>query len=297
MPADCKGVDGWLHSLNLDYFSLHLRRDTTEDQKKDKSACEWLKNSIGNLAPLPFSVNRSLSDSVRDDSYPGSKKPDEAKNLCLDGKVVLSMWNNNGKINPVQFCRATINRFAHMYSCWYEELHIGEFFDFEKALTQETSCVASGAQPVMWRYSVMTDIKKELDSGFTFKHICNGNIEEKIPDDELHRMFCGEDWITLSYDIIDGLAVATVKYRSGDNWEIGYRKDSKDGETNSEVLCKVQKLCEEHAPDSLDIKHLCKNNTWWYWCEKLSDQTENIEQELVSRLNKLLGVARMLSKS
>ena len=286
----------WDYDHIMPHSIIEGMPSSTEAQKKDKSVCEWLKNSIGNLAPLPFSVNRSLSDSVRDASYPSSERPAEARHLCVDGRAVARMWNK-GRIDPLKFALTTIRRFSCIYSQWYDDLKISSLFDFKSALEQTPSCIPAGAKPVIQRYSIMTAVRKRVEPIFTFKYIVADNKEKEMAGNELYRLFCGEDWITLSYDIINGLAVAIVKYRVGGNWEIGFRKGSNDEATNSEVQCEVQKLCEGHRPKCLNIKHLCKNNTWWYWCEELSDQTEDLGLELASRLNKLMGFARMLSKT
>ena len=288
-------LDLWSEE-NLPWDYDHIMPHSTIEKMPDSDAkivCEWLKNSIGNLAPLPFSVNRSLSDSFRDASYPSSKSPREARHLCVDGQAVAGMWCD-GRIDPLKFALATIRRFSCIYSQWYDDLGMGSLFDFKSALEQSPTFIPAGGMSVIRRYSVMTAVQKEVKPIFAFKHIVADNKEKEIAETELHRSFCGEDWMTLSYDIIDGLAVALVKCQSGGNWEIGFRKGSNDETTKNEVQCEVQKLCERHRPDCLE--HLCKDNTWWYWCEELPDQTECIERELASRLNKLLVFARMLLK-
>ena len=283
----------WDYDHIMPHSIIEGMPSSTEPQKKDKSVCEWLKNSIGNLAPLPFSVNRSLSDSVRDASYPSREHPDEAGYLCVDGWAVAGMWID-GRINPLKFALTTIRRFSCIYSQWYDDLSIGSLFDFKRALEQTPTSIPAGAKPVMRRYSIMTAIKKEMEPIFTFKHIVTDNKESDIAVNELHKMFCGADLITLSCDI-NGLAVAIVRHRSGGNWKVGFRKGSDDSETKDEVLRKVKEMCEGQYTECLDKNKLCKGNTWWYWCEELPDMTEKLGFELKSRIDKLLHFAKKLS--
>lgn len=285
----------WDYDHIMPHSIIEGMPSSTESQKREKGVCEWLKNSIGNLAPLPFFVNRSLSDSVRNAFYPGFEYPNEAQYLCVDGGAVAGMWIN-GRINPLNFALTTIRRFSCIYSQWYDDLGIGSLFDFKRALEQTPTAIPAGAKPVVRRYLIMTVLKKEVKSVFTFKHIVTDNKEIDIAENELHKLFCGEDWIIMSCDI-NGLSVAVVRQRSGGNWEVGFRKGSNDSETKDEVLRKVQELCERQHTECLDNNNLCKGNTWWYWCEELPDTMENLEVELKSRIDKLLKFAMMLSKS
>ena len=283
----------WDYDHIMPHSIIEGMPSSTESQKREKGVCEWLKNSIGNLAPLPFFVNRSLSDSVRNASYPGSEYPNEAQYLCVDGGEVAGMWIDD-RINPLKFAKATIRRFSCIYSQWYDDLGIGNLFDFKRALEQTLTSIPAGAEPVMRRYSIMTALKKEMEPIFTFKHIVTDNKESDIAVNELHKLFCGADWITLSCDI-NGLAVAIVRHRSGGNWEVGFRKGSDDSETKDEVLRKVKEMCEGQYTECLDKNKLCKGNTWWYWCEELPDMTEKLGFELKSRIDKLLHFAKKLS--
>jgi hypothetical protein len=285
----------WDYDHIMPHSIIEVMPSSTESQKREKGVCEWLKNSIGNLAPLPFFVNRSLSDSVRNASYPGSEYPNEAQYLWVDGGEVAGMWIDD-RINPLKFAQATIRRFSCIYSQWYDNLSIGILFDFKRALEQTPTSVPAGAKSVIRRYSIMMAIRKEVEPIFTFKHIVPDNKESDIAANELHKLFCGEDWITMSCDI-NGLAVAIVRHRSGGNWEVGLRKGSDDSETKDEVLREVQELCEGQHTECLDKNNLCKGNTWWYWCEELPEGAENLGFELKSRIDKLLRFTRMLSKS
>ena len=53
---------------DYDHILPHSWIDKMDGAWRD--VCQWLKNSLGNLAPLPFEMNRSLSDKARDRLYP-----------------------------------------------------------------------------------------------------------------------------------------------------------------------------------------------------------------------------------
>lgn len=92
----------------------------------DADLCIALKDSIGNLAPLDFSINRSLSDNDRDDNYPGTK--DIQKKLCIE---IFSGYNrdefkkSDTASGRLTFINNTITRFCNMYSKWYKNFGIG----------------------------------------------------------------------------------------------------------------------------------------------------------------------------
>ena len=269
----------------------------------EQEACEWLKNSIGNLAPLPFWLNRSLSDSARDKDYPsGEQKEQEA--LHIKGESVKDMWNGD-KINPEKFCKAVIERYCAMYSAWYKDLGIGGLVNFKSALeTQRTDL------PMLWkgaihRYTVFDALHKKLqEKGFELKRIVADNKEQKVPEEGLYELFCRNDVrtsngvITLSVDI-NRLSVALSTVNIKESWEIGLRKCSEDLATNDEIYNKVAKAIGNDVSSGFFSRDkMCKGNAWWYWCaEKPKGGEENLEgeiNEILKMLNDLYEIAQQI---
>jgi len=94
---------------------------------------EKFLNSIGNIAPIPFSVNRGKSDDV-----PGEyQKGDNELLLVNSGEV--------SQINPEQksleddeivarcFAKITAERLKAIYSAWYNTLEIGKLLTFSSS--------------------------------------------------------------------------------------------------------------------------------------------------------------------
>ena len=107
--------------------------------------CNELKNSIGNLAPLPFSLNRSLSDDERQEYYPCSQDGEECRNiqqkLCIDRAMIGTeefKLPAFGSSERIKFCLATLARFKEIYSRWFRTVGLREIFtQQEKSGRQE----------------------------------------------------------------------------------------------------------------------------------------------------------------
>lgn len=104
----------------------------------DQSKVAWLVNSIGNLAPISFSQNRSLSNNPRDRTYPLIGEKDEAKlglsqaGCCInnnndendDGGRIAAMGHRYEASEDWQtpFRNMVLNRFSRIYKSWYGSL-------------------------------------------------------------------------------------------------------------------------------------------------------------------------------
>ena len=252
--------------------------------------CEWLKNSIGNLAPLPFSLNRSWSDDARDASYPCSDAKEQSA-LCINGDAVKSMWNNDGQISPLHFCKMVIARYKEMYKMWYDDMGFKKMLDFRAALEVEspTQDVWRAAKR---RYLIFTQVAHSLPD-LTFKRIFADNKESEISESERHKEFCSDQVITLSKDV-NGVSVALSKCGIRGAWEIGLRKCSVDSATTKSIYEKIK----EALPFSgIDNNKLCnEGERWWYWYEELSDRDwiDVLGSDLSKRLDTLLEFAEKL---
>ena len=107
--------------------------------------CSELKNSIGNLAPLPFSLNRSLSDNERTECYPCSSDSEETRRiqqqLCIDRAKIAHKGfcdsSDKGKPEQEKFCLATLARFKEIYSRWFNVVGLQQILaEHEKSKRQ-----------------------------------------------------------------------------------------------------------------------------------------------------------------
>lgn len=103
----------------------------------ESDVCNWLKNSVGNLAPLPFVINRSLSDESRDSRYPYCNQTATADSIrfiqqkfLLDGLRIeeMSDFRSEDSIYRARsiraFCLGTIARYCQIYQRWYDGLGV-----------------------------------------------------------------------------------------------------------------------------------------------------------------------------
>jgi len=275
----------WDYDHIMPHSTIEKMPDSGAKTMCATAACEWLKNSIGNLAPLPFSWNRSWSDAARTANYP-CEIPSEQKALCIDnGASIESMWND-GQISPIDFCKMAIARCCKMYEQWYYGLGIGRILDFKSALEAE-SPVQDIWSAAKYRYSIFSQVASFLP-GWTFKRIVADNKESKIPEHERYKEFCSNQVITLSMDV-NGASVALSKCGIHGVWEIGLRKSSADSSTDKHVFEQVKAL------DVIDKDKIQSDNElWWYWYDEIKD-SENVNvQEIVERLKSLLRAAEKM---
>lgn len=134
--------------------------------------CQWLKNSLGNLAPLSFEMNRSLSDKARDRLYPYCGKPEREteairiqKDYCIDGNALEEMRAfANDKDAQRAFIVGTLCRLSELYKKWYYGLK------FDKLLTFQNE-VGHGNAEIVRRRQILETLTERPDcSGFSLRY-------------------------------------------------------------------------------------------------------------------------------
>ncbi|MBP5538494.1 MAG: DUF262 domain-containing protein [Bacteroidales bacterium] len=86
-------------------------------------------NSIGNIAPIHFSTNRS-----KNDDCPGEYQGEQNKSLFINHQEFFNK-SRKGSIEQKkeyaeQFVKITLERIKKLYDAWHSELAIDSFFDF-----------------------------------------------------------------------------------------------------------------------------------------------------------------------
>ena len=100
--------------------------------------CKVARESIGNSAPLPFSLNRARKDAPPGANYPTGSNDGNAKRLLLEeGDVRQYAGSKYEKVHrkgkmAVHIVCTTLNRVAALYRNWYEGCEIGKLFDYAK---------------------------------------------------------------------------------------------------------------------------------------------------------------------
>lgn len=104
----------------------------------DKDRIAWLVNSIGNLAPIDFSMNRSLSNKPRSQHYPVSDLNDpvlvalKQAGCCItteDGCLIeeeAKSYNEKTLEWQRPFREMVLRRFERIYDSWYRSLFVKE---------------------------------------------------------------------------------------------------------------------------------------------------------------------------
>lgn len=274
----------------------HIMPHSTIEKMADsdeKIACEWLKNSIGNLAPIPFWLNRSLSDSARDANYPGGAE--NQASLFINGADVEAMWRD-GIISPLDFCNAVMTRYRKLYEEWYRDMGFGGIFDFKAAIESPTPS-SELLRAAIRRYGIFKQVKSALpDMELSFKSIAAENKEQEIAQgSKLYEALCRDNVITLSVDV-NGVSVALSSTGINGIWEIGLRKTSGASATNKDTYRRITAALERASHVDIDSDKLCEGETWWYWYDKYQNQ-EVVEVEIVRKLQSLHEFAKKIGNN
>ena len=153
--------------------------------------CGDVIDSIGNLAPLPFSINRAKHDDFPTSAYPLGAMPNEQevqqlteykRDLVLLGDSEetydYSKFSCGEMINHKEVFIQTLRRFSHLYRFWFERLGIG-------SIIPETTK----------RKDLFERLEKEFDGEEYFTWIPGSNEQERKLDNKPFP-FSMVDWIS-----------------------------------------------------------------------------------------------------
>ena len=175
---------------DYDHILPHSWIDRMDGEFSD--ICQWLKNSLGNLAPLSFEMNRSLSDTVRDHLYPYCGKPEREtqavqiqKDYCIDG-AALDKMREFAQDSEAQraFVVGTLCRFSELYKKWYYGLK------FNKLLAFQNDNGYGNAEVIRRRKILETLTQRPNYSGFSLRYYSAD--EKRMPIGMLHES--DTDW-------------------------------------------------------------------------------------------------------
>lgn len=233
---------------------------------EESDVCNWLMNSIGNLAPLPFEINRSLSDESRDPDYPycnHSGEEDAIENIqrefILDGRCIGKMANfrsaipEERAISVKAFCYGTITRYCQIYCKWYEGLGVGRILSYSNP--------DKWAEGPRRRYELLSAIAEKWDvSKSAFRFFWHDNTERPIVGmDQQFEDWNIWDWVSVSHDFKDFAVEVTVN-RDFSECEFGVCKLATETVTND----RVQKMFGTSI-----AKLSVKKDGYWYAVKKV----------------------------
>ena len=239
--------------------------------------CGDVIDSIGNLAPLPFSLNRAKHDAFPTSAYPLSVMPNEQeiqqltkykRDLALlgDSEEIYdySNFSCGETINHKEVFIQTLRRFSRLYLFWFERLGIG-------SIIPETTK----------RKDLFERLEKEFAREEYFTWIPGSNEQERKLDNKPFT-FSMVDWISCTW-MSFGKCVGKYFVAYGD-----------DGLNACAVgICKSPEEVEVNEGRAFDSKFtipeftIPKGDKYWYIVKKYNERP--CVEEIKSDMRKLIG--------
>ena len=172
---------------DYDHIFPRGKKDSFESEAK---GCGDVIDSIGNLAPLPFSLNRAKHDILPTSAYPLSATPNEQEvkqlteykrwlALLGDSEETYdySNFSYGGTVRHKEVFVQTLRRFSRLYRFWFERL------DVSSVLPETTK-----------RKALFERLQKEFDGEEYAIWIPGSNGQEQRLDS--NPLFSQADWIS-----------------------------------------------------------------------------------------------------
>ena len=240
------------HSSPWDYDHI-TPRDWMSNKHNAKYMryCQYWRDNIGNLAAIPFEVNRSKSNG---DNYEEYKKDKETllfdeRSLELDTNLVRDEEQAN------KFVTTTYDRFRKIYnecaSLWNSLFH-----------TEYTSD----------RRKLFEDIKAEKDVEFHF-------VSETKEFPLENQLDWSREWISCGY-IVNGYYICICL--GPNDFEIGLRKNPGDEQLKKEFVIKDEVQLDQSQLESY-TKYNPNNNDWWYLEKDINKKDHDTDHTLKDR--------------
>jgi len=259
-------------------------KDQTGNFEEVAKGCGDVIDSIGNLAPLPFSINRAKHDEFPTSAYPLSATPNEQevqqlteykRDLVLLGDSEetydYSNFSCGETINHKEVFIQTLRRFSRLYRIWFERL------DVSSVLPETTK-----------RKDLFERLEKEFDGEEYFTWIPGSNEQERKLDNKPFP-FSMVDWISCPW-ISFGKCVGKYFVAYGD-----------DGLNACAVgICKLPEEVEVNERRAFDSKFtipeftIPQGDKYWYVVKKYNErpsvtEIRNDMQKLIDCLQSAEG--------
>lgn len=253
-----------------------------KDQKENFDAvakgCGDVIDSIGNLAPLPFSLNRARHDAFPTSAYPLCEVPNEKDNQQLmeykmglalletvDQPYDYSKFSCGDVANPKEVFAQTLRRFSRLYRYWFEQLEISALLP----LTTK-------------RKELLGELQNEFpDVGYSIWIPGYNGQERRIADNPFKLSMT--DWVSMPW-------ISFGKCING--YFVGYGDD--DQGLYATGICKLpaESSVDHDRRISIDGYETPENDAYWYAVKKY---TERPSKEVVKNdLNGLIKYVQQL---
>ena len=276
---------------DYDHVLPHSWVDKIDGDLRD--VCQWLVNSIGNLAPLPFEMNRSLSDKARDRFYPycgSSEKEGLASSMqrdyCLDGEAIESMRDFDKNADGVfSFVSATVKRFARLYEKWYYGLSFDKLLDFSSIKTMEGG--------VGNRYRILQAVSEQFKAdGVSVQYYTTDGARHTAGESHPAE----SDWYIWEWvSILANMKKWVIELcfaRDGQSYQLGVGKV---------VVGSHDALPEDaaalFADPGIDGWEKANDDSYWYYCKKgfVEGGGDSVLEGVVDEFKRLLEMSEKLA--
>ena len=263
--------------------------------------CRKVVNSIGNLSPLPYSLNRKISDDDRVPTYPYFGSSYDLKNKEVEGRQkalhiesnALAKYQKSRFVEDSDegfderkvFCMATIRRFSTLYKLWYQESGMESLLDYSK-LKADTS--VDKRRKIL--ESVLALLNGQGADGFNIWYLGENSLEYKTSACAID--FYRYSWLTVGRVVGDSMVAFTV-HSAGDVVEIGLRKAPDKESTTDRFYNELKAACPpgdcKKLPDGFERLEK-QGEKFWYLYKDISplfgkeDVTQYVAKELLNIL-------------
>jgi len=277
---------------DYDHIMPHSTIENIENAT-EQAFCDWLKNSIGNIAPIPFSVNRSLSDLARDGRYPYCNEQvaddeviREQEALCVEGADVARMWSGDGNIVADNFIHTTMMRFVTIYRKWYDDLGIDRILNFELGFDQDVS-QSRIRDEIVKRFEVFQSLRAAIDDS-VFQYVKGDGSVAVVSEADRYRWFAAADRIDFVCEVA-GIEIVVCRWREGGNWVVGLRKTNSEQQTQDAIREEVDKAFGQGDIGNGEVVTIRKDDRLWYLCDEIVDR-DDVTERIEWRMKTLISI-------
>ena len=197
--------------------------DLSNRADKDRNA--WLVNSIGNLAPIDFSMNRSLSNKPRSLYYPVSESNDPDLDLkragcCItfdDGKLIAKEaegYNEKSCEWQEPFRRMVLTRFERIYGLWYGSLFVKDS-SISKLFALDSKC------SLKKRMEIVLKLEADRDGTVITYENGDGKVHGELdPEADASEWYV---WKWIGVSMTTGSNKTEIRIDRDGKWELGRR--------------------------------------------------------------------------
>ncbi|MFA6377690.1 MAG: DUF262 domain-containing protein [Acholeplasmataceae bacterium] len=235
-----------------------------------REQCKDYLNTIGNLAAIPFEINREKNAYQNWEYY-----LENSNDLYFDQSLLENLnwkltYDKELTDNFIRFCKKRMNKI-------FNDIHNALFrhIEFDLAISNYDNLL-----PVLpAKRKILFDklIKHEKLKEFKLFYV-NEDTKLEIEADETKVLDWSRRWLSLGcVNEKDGFMVS-ITSMDGNVFEIGLRTLPSDTYTRSDVFERSDIF------EKIGTEYRCSPNQWWYWVKEVSD---NVEEEFFKFFNSI----------